>query len=301
MRRFVTLMLLASLLLVGLRPVSAQVEWQEIAPLGESFTVRMPTHAKAVSRLIPLSEKDSIPARVFYSLVPGRRYAIVSLARTSSTRFPALSSFTEFLRAIELSFPGDSGQTRRLTFDQDLSEASREVKQYRVQLGDYSGVARFIGSEKSFYAQMVIGADVNDADAQRFLTSFRVGQTNEDPEATNVISISEGGGTNPDLPPEPWPQRFSAISGGVLNGKAQSLAQPEYPQAARENHDEGLVKVRIVIDELGSVISAEAIEGPETLRQAAVDAAFKSRFSPTRLSGQPVKVSGVILYNFVRQ
>ena len=61
------------------------------------------------------------------------------------------------------------------------------------------------------------------------------------------------------------------------------------------------MKVRIVIDEVGNVISAEAIEGPESLRQAAIDAAYKSRFTPTRLMGQPVKVSGVIIYNFVAQ
>ncbi|MBO0160511.1 energy transducer TonB, partial [Vibrio parahaemolyticus] len=35
------------------------------------------------------------------------------------------------------------------------------------------------------------------------------------------------------------------------------------------------------------------------LRQAAVEAAQRAKFSPTMLSGQPVKVSGVITYNFV--
>ena len=34
------------------------------------------------------------------------------------------------------------------------------------------------------------------------------------------------------------------------------------------------------------------------MRDAAVQAALKARFSPTKLSGQPVKVSGVINYKF---
>jgi outer membrane biosynthesis protein TonB len=34
------------------------------------------------------------------------------------------------------------------------------------------------------------------------------------------------------------------------------------------------------------------------LRDAAIQAAHRARFSPTKLSGQPVKVAGVINYNF---
>ena len=37
----------------------------------------------------------------------------------------------------------------------------------------------------------------------------------------------------------------------------------------------------------------------DVLRAAAVQAARSSKFSPTKLSGQPVKVTGVIVYNFV--
>jgi protein TonB len=62
---------------------------------------------------------------------------------------------------------------------------------------------------------------------------------------------------------------------------------------------EGLVTVAVVIDEEGRVSAAEAVSGPESLREAAVAAARKARFSPTRLSGQPVKISGRLVYNFV--
>ena len=60
----------------------------------------------------------------------------------------------------------------------------------------------------------------------------------------------------------------------------------------------GTVVVGVVIDENGKVISAEATDGPVTLRDAAVKAAQRARFSATKLSGQPVKVSGVINYRF---
>jgi protein TonB len=55
----------------------------------------------------------------------------------------------------------------------------------------------------------------------------------------------------------------------------------------------------VLIDENGSVVSASAVSGHPLLRAAAVQAARGARFSPTKLSGQPVKVSGVITYNFV--
>lgn len=91
------------------------------------------------------------------------------------------------------------------------------------------------------------------------------------------------------------------ISGGVLNGKALSLPKPEYPEDARRSKSEGKVNVQILIDETGVVISAKAVSGTDqtSLRRSAEVAAMKATFSPTLLSGQPAKVSGVIMYNFV--
>lgn len=60
----------------------------------------------------------------------------------------------------------------------------------------------------------------------------------------------------------------------------------------------GTVTVQILVDEDGKIIKAEAVSGPEQLRQTAVEAAYTARLSPTRLSGQPVKVSGTLVYNF---
>ena len=103
-------------------------------------------------------------------------------------------------------------------------------------------------------------------------------------------------------PPEvkPTPPR-APISGGVLNGKAISLPKPGYPPIARAAHASGTVVVQVLIDENGNVVSAHAVSGHPLLQAAAVGAAKQARFSPTKLSGQPVKVTGVIQYNFVSQ
>ena len=107
-------------------------------------------------------------------------------------------------------------------------------------------------------------------------------------------------GEPPPPEPKPTPPR-APISGGVLNGRAISLPKPPYPPIARQAHASGTVTVQVLIDENGNVVSAHAISGHPLLQAVAVSAARSARFSPTKLSGQPVKVTGVITYNFVAQ
>lgn len=122
---------------------------------------------------------------------------------------------------------------------------------------------------------------------------------------TGGLSDSSGtaptGGDEPPPPPPPPVKKAPAkmISQGVLNGKATSLPKPAYPPAAKAVRASGQVVVQVIISESGSVTSASAVSGHPLLRAAAANAARSARFSPTLLSGQPVKVSGVITYNFV--
>src|SRR5258705_7721666 len=102
-------------------------------------------------------------------------------------------------------------------------------------------------------------------------------------------------------PPEPKPAPRAPISGGVLNGKALSLPRPPYPQIAKAAHASGTVVVQVLIDENGNVVSAHAVSGHPLLTAVAVAAARSAEFSPTKLSGPPVQVTGVIQYNFVAQ
>lgn len=87
---------------------------------------------------------------------------------------------------------------------------------------------------------------------------------------------------------------------GVVNGRAEHLPKPIYPAAAIAVHAQGKVDVQVMIDESGKVISANAVSGHPLLRTSAEQAARNARFSPTLLSKVPVKVTGVIVYNFTR-
>ena len=87
------------------------------------------------------------------------------------------------------------------------------------------------------------------------------------------------------------------IDGGIINGKAIKLVKPAYPGNARGA--EGFVMVNVVIDESGTVIEAKATCGITEFVKVVEEAALKSKFSPTLLNGQPVNVTGIIIYNFV--
>jgi periplasmic protein TonB len=135
----------------------------------------------------------------------------------------------------------------------------------------------------------------NDSNAQVAMPSG--------PGAGTVVSAPAKVNIAEEPPPPaatPTPPR-APISGGVLNGKAINLPKPAYPPIARAAHASGTVTVQVLIDENGSVVSAKAISGHPLLQAVAVSAARQARFSPTKLSGQPVKVTGVIQYNFVAQ
>ncbi len=113
---------------------------------------------------------------------------------------------------------------------------------------------------------------------------------------TGVIVYNFVAVTTPDA--DAAASEAGIISGGMLNGKAVTLAKPEYPAAAREAGVGGAVKIKVVIDEEGKVVSAVAVSGEDLLHAVCVEAAFASSFSPTLLRGEPVKVSGYIIYNF---
>jgi len=132
---------------------------------------------------------------------------------------------------------------------------------------------------------------------------FRAGTAKEGTGGGGPV-VGGGGGDEPPPPPpapKPPPPKKTVVSGGVLNGKAISKPPANYPPIAKAARAQGTVTVQILVDESGRVVSASAVNGHPLLQQAAVAAARQARFSPTLLSGQPVKVSGVITYNFVLQ
>ncbi|HEX8117333.1 MAG TPA: energy transducer TonB [Pyrinomonadaceae bacterium] len=103
----------------------------------------------------------------------------------------------------------------------------------------------------------------------------------------------------PKPSPQPKPEGPVRLTSSLISSKAIEKPAPPYPPIAKMANQQGTVAVQIVIDEAGHVVSAKALSGPPLLMQAAVQAAYRARFTPTILGGQPVKVTGSIAYNFV--
>lgn len=153
---------------------------------------------------------------------------------------------------------------------------------------------------------------------------FKLGSDDSDPVSNGFAPTGRPGGSGPTggsilgneppkivkepvkndvpvAPPPPIklaPKPIKTISGGVVNGRATNLVKPQYSAAARAVRAEGQVKVQVLIDENGNVTSANAVSGHPLLQPAAQSAARNSKFSPTTLSDQKVKVTGLIVYNF---
>ena len=212
-------------------------------------------------------------------------------------------------------------------------------REYRMSIGDLTGTVFAYATRKRFYTIISLNIKKDDALQEKFLSSFylpdkptevttnvasaqeanerRLPETpanpNEPkPEAnpTVVAAPTVAPETNSDQPAAPTApnnqnptptardnaQGRAPIQGGVLNGKAIYLPLPDVPPGDAT----GTVMVQVLVDEQGSVVAARAVSGPAALQPSAVNAARLARFTTTMLMGEPVKVSGTLVYNFVR-
>lgn len=97
------------------------------------------------------------------------------------------------------------------------------------------------------------------------------------------------------------PATGELVNLGSLLEKATQKLNPTYPAFAKSAHVAGVVRVDLVIDEKGSVVTAQSSVGPAVLRQAAIDAAKRWKFRPTIRDGQPVSATGFLNFNFTPQ
>jgi TonB family protein len=127
-------------------------------------------------------------------------------------------------------------------------------------------------------------------DATRFFDSFTpVPLTDEEVVEAANAAIADKGKAIP---------RKLVVSSGVLEAKAIKKVQPLYPPEAKAASVSGEVKIHVLISEEGNVMEAEAVEGPDLLREAALAAARAWVFKPIELAGQPVKVEGRLIFKF---
>jgi protein TonB len=123
----------------------------------------------------------------------------------------------------------------------------------------------------------------------------RVGPAVEDKDTTTPPPPARVAPT----PAPPSETKTVRLTSEILVGKALSKPAPQYPTIAKTAGVQGPVVVQVLINEQGHVVNAKVMSGHPLLQQAALQTAYKWKFSPTVLTGQPVMVTGVVTYNFV--
>ena len=113
-------------------------------------------------------------------------------------------------------------------------------------------------------------------------------------EVKDPLIVEVEGDQSELLMPKPQARLFSD---GAGNNQVITIPNATYPEEAKRAGVTGTVAVIVEIDPVGNVVSARAIRGHAMLRAAAVEAALKAHFSPTR-KDRTSKRSGVITFTF---
>ena len=124
-------------------------------------------------------------------------------------------------------------------------------------------------------------------------------------------ALTPAAATEQPPPPAPSKTNASASAQGASNAhnsepmnigslveKATQKVSPYYPPVAKSAGIQGLVTIYLEVDEKGTVIAVRNLTGPQMLRQSATNAAWRWKFKPTLVEGQPVRVTGFINFNF---
>src|SRR6185503_717819 len=200
----------------------------------------------------------------------------------------AIENFTEpLLKQVAVTLGSSKSSSERTSFQTQIGTKQAEGVRLRSTRSETkTGEVIWVRWKLRLIALVFVRADADKSVGaelwQTVSSSLRV----EAPVLTAVATGTE-------------PTQNDKIESEVLNGKALALPQPAYPPLARAAHVSGTVMVQVLIDEQGNVSAAHAVDGHPLLQSVCVAAAREAKFSPTLLEGEPVKVTGVIKYNFI--
>jgi protein TonB len=200
--------------------------------------------------------------------------------------------------------PRQQPQQQTNSHDQQAVLPNRPV--LIAQIDDAQRVPENISTTPNKYASIPDGKFTNDlgraeSSGSGFGPTSWTGTPDGSSSSGETVTGSEVVKAN--VPPpvaKAEPTKHIPQSKGVVNGLAIELPKPTYSPVARQMNLSGTVNVQVLIDESGDVVSAKAINGHILFKQEAERAAKKAKFRPTLLSDQPVKVTGMIVYNFKR-
>jgi TonB family protein len=324
----VMLLILVSCLSVALGQSTAAtpntIDWETLRPDGEEFSVLMPKGSTFETSKEPYHKMELNTRTYLSKSQTGPVFAVVSLSgiKSNPALYTEMQRINSYVDAFKTLFSPKirKDTAAKLTLVGEKSLQGNAGREYRMTLGDLTGTAQVFATRKRFYSIVYLDTKKNDAIQEQFLSSFVLPEkisspttataqppdvSKEEPAVAGTEAEKPADNTEKDSKVEDQahatePGKRAPISGGVLNTKAISLPVPDYPAEAKAAGAEGVVVVQVVIDEQGNVTDARAISGPKMLHEVSLTAARQAKFTPTLLSGEPVKVTGVLVFNFGR-
>lgn len=323
---FVLLFILSSCISALGQAAPATPQWETLRPEGEEFSVLMPKGSTFETSKEPYHKMELNTRTYLHNSKPGPVFAIVSLSgiKSNPALYTEMQRINSYVDAFKTLFAPKirKDMVAKLSLVGEKTLAGNAGREYRMTIGDLAGTAQVFATRRRFYSIVYLNTKKDDAIQEEFLSSFVLPEKSAAPPA----AVAEAPAVSPEGPvtkapadtatakpnaneePKPdeaqrpgtEPGKRAPISAGVLNGKAISLPKPDYPADAKAAGAEGVVVIQVTIDEQGNVSEARAISGPQPLQAVSVNAALQAKFPPTLLSGEPVRVTGVLVYNFGR-
>jgi len=230
--------------------------------------------------------------------------------------FRLLTQFTSFV-AVEERVVTDGGQPRRIEVPVELPDGvSREAvidpsdskintnisRQMISNLPRGTGYSSLLKTTPGSVTETVsVSADSGVID----MTTSSSGTTTIKPEELNGSFQVDGSSGSENSFVIDGKEVANFRTGAVneknslpSNGKAAKLPKPVLASTIKWDGSDGLVNVKVTIDEAGKIVSAKAESGNEVLREASEKAALKTKFKIRQSKENPVRIVGVITYNF---
>lgn len=258
--------------------------WREFSEPGHGFKVLLPGE--------PKKESSYTRGISTYTLLSGGAGVSCMIIRE---RFPvepeSMAAPGGFYKYYINDFAKSAGL--EATGETNVVVDGRQAREYKLKKGALTGVVRVVLDGRDVYSitALRILPEVDPKSISTFLGSFKLIEKSPKDEFAE-----------PPPPPPPAPAPVGkdtiTVSGGVLQASGIKKVEPVYPPIARAAKTEGVVRVQVTVSEEGKVIEAQVIEGPPLLRDAALQAARQWEFRPTELSGKPVKITGVLTFQF---
>jgi TonB family protein len=128
---------------------------------------------------------------------------------------------------------------------------------------------------------------------------FRMGPSDKESPSKAVPSVVASGAIQNAATREDDGSAVPATtSTPSANGYLLERVEPQYPEAARQQHIQGPVVLNVLVGISGLVREASVISGDPQLAKAATDAVRQWRFNPHQLNGKAVEFETRITVNF---